>query len=362
MIVKNEAALIRRCLDSCRPLIDYLLVCDTGSTDGTQGVIQHWLAEAGIPGRIIDDPWQDFAHNRTSALREMRCVEWIDYALMMDADDQLVIHPETDLAAFKSSLDAALYDIDILLDPYRYPRAQLLSNRVPFRYRGVVHEFIEGPPGETTGQLTGVHIIAGVEGSRSSDPQKYRNDALLITRALKDETDEGLRQRYSFYLAQSWRDFGDRVAAHSAYIRRAKMGGFVGETFISLYYAARLREQLGFEHNDIVGSYLQAWETDPTRVESLHAAVRYCHRNSAPHQGYLIGRHALTIPEPSGKLFAEPWIYQWGLLDDFAVAAYWSGHYCECLDATTQLLTENRAPSEALARIEANRDYASSLC
>ncbi|MGW8788902.1 glycosyltransferase, partial [Heyndrickxia sporothermodurans] len=38
MIVKNEASVIRRCLDSVRPLIDTWVIIDTGSTDGTQDI------------------------------------------------------------------------------------------------------------------------------------------------------------------------------------------------------------------------------------------------------------------------------------------------------------------------------------
>ncbi len=40
MIVKDEAAVIERCLDSVRPLIDYVLIEDTGSTDRTQKIIR----------------------------------------------------------------------------------------------------------------------------------------------------------------------------------------------------------------------------------------------------------------------------------------------------------------------------------
>jgi len=39
MIVKNEAHVIRRCLESVRPLIDTWLIIDTGSTDGTQRLL-----------------------------------------------------------------------------------------------------------------------------------------------------------------------------------------------------------------------------------------------------------------------------------------------------------------------------------
>ena len=36
MIVKNEQPVIRRCLASVKEMIDYWVIVDTGSTDGTQ--------------------------------------------------------------------------------------------------------------------------------------------------------------------------------------------------------------------------------------------------------------------------------------------------------------------------------------
>ena len=47
MIVRNEAPVIRRCLASVLPIIDYWAIVDTGSTDGTQGLITEYLE--GVP-------------------------------------------------------------------------------------------------------------------------------------------------------------------------------------------------------------------------------------------------------------------------------------------------------------------------
>src|ERR1700680_3956289 len=91
MIVKNEAHVMMRCLESVRPLIDYVLVEDTGSTDGTQTIIREWLGRTKLPGNVFDEPWQDFAYNRSTALARLRQVKEVDYALIIDADDQLVI-------------------------------------------------------------------------------------------------------------------------------------------------------------------------------------------------------------------------------------------------------------------------------
>src|SRR5271170_520255 len=90
MIVKNEAAVITRCLDSVRPLIDYVLIEDTGSSDGTQQIIQDYLQRNDLPGEVFEVSWQDFGTNRSLALTRLRETAKIDYALIMDADDRLV--------------------------------------------------------------------------------------------------------------------------------------------------------------------------------------------------------------------------------------------------------------------------------
>ena len=58
MIVRNEARVIERCLDSVYPLIEHWVIVDTGSTDDTQERIRRRLA--GIPGQLHQRPWKDF--------------------------------------------------------------------------------------------------------------------------------------------------------------------------------------------------------------------------------------------------------------------------------------------------------------
>ncbi|HBO81928.1 MAG TPA: family 2 glycosyl transferase, partial [Cupriavidus sp.] len=82
MIVKNEAAVIERCLRAVRPHIHAWAISDTGSTDGTQDIIRNTLGD--LPGELIERPWVDFSTNRNEALA--LAAKHGDYALLIDAD------------------------------------------------------------------------------------------------------------------------------------------------------------------------------------------------------------------------------------------------------------------------------------
>ena len=82
MIVRDEAEVIGRCIESVRERIDYWVICDTGSTDATREIVRDALA--GVPGELHQRKWVDFGHNRTELLRLARGKA--DYLLLLDAD------------------------------------------------------------------------------------------------------------------------------------------------------------------------------------------------------------------------------------------------------------------------------------
>ena len=98
MIVKDEAPVIARCLASVRPIIDYWVIVDIGSTDGTQDAIRALLDD--LPGELHERPWRDFAHNRTEALELARSHG--EYVLWIDADDVLEIEPDFEMPELRA--------------------------------------------------------------------------------------------------------------------------------------------------------------------------------------------------------------------------------------------------------------------
>ncbi len=345
MIVKNESGVIRRCIDSVRPLISHWVIVDTGSTDGTQDVIRDYLKD--LPGELHERPWQDFAHNRSEALALAR--PHAAFSLIIDADDALEIPPGYELP----QLTADCYLMEIRDTPLLYWRRQLVRNTLTWFYRGVLHEFVTSAEPHTTDTLP-IGMRRNHDGARRKDPSWFMRDVEVLERALAVETDPFLKSRYTFYLAQSYRDSGKQAKSLEYYLARSTMGGWHEEVYVSHYQSARLKEALGFPDQDIFRSYEEATSVHPARVEARHGASRLCRIRGYHEKGYEIAKAGLGKPLPTDALFAEPWIYETGLLDEFAVNAYWTGRHAEVVEACLKLIESGKLAAADLKRVTIN--------
>lgn len=350
MIVKDEAPVIRRCLEALRPVIDRWVIVDTGSTDGTQEIVRRFMRE--VPGELFERPWRDFAHNRSEALALAR--DRGDYSLVMDADDTLELAPGFEMPR----LAADSYTIEIADTGARYRRPQLVRNALPWRYQGVLHEFLTCEGARTQEALSGLRIHRGHDGARRKDAGTYRRDAEVLERALRTERDPFLRSRYTFYLAQSYRDCGETERALAAYLARGELGFWDEEVFVSLLSAARLMEGLGHPPDEVLHTYERASAACPWRAEALHGASASCFRHGRNQKGYEFAERGVGLALPADGLFVEDWIYEYGLLDQLAINGYWSGHYAESLDASLKLLSEGKLPAHEHGRVSANARFA----
>jgi aminoglycoside N3'-acetyltransferase len=184
VIAKNEVYALQRCILSAKPLVDFVLVVDTGSTDGTQKKARELMHSISIPGEVIEEPWQNFAYNRTYALAQLRARTSIDYGLMLDADQVLMYSPNFSPSSFKAGLAADAYDVCIKLGGIEYFQPQLTSNRLNIVYKGVLHEYREIPANASRDRVEGFVIEEVRDGSRSKNPKKYQDDAALLQEAI----------------------------------------------------------------------------------------------------------------------------------------------------------------------------------
>lgn len=346
MIVKNEAKVIARCLASVRPLISTWVIVDTGSSDGTQSVVRESLA--GLPGELHERPWKNFGANRTEALELAR--DKADFTLIIDADESLEIAPKFELPALE--LDA--YQLKTELGELAYYRTQLVRSKLPWRYEGVLHEYLECKQPFKQGKLEGLVNRPRTDGARSADPQKYLKDAAVLEDALKREPSNA---RYLFYLAQSYRDAGLLEAALANYKKRVKLGGWAEEVWYSMFQGARLCELVERPEHEITLAYLDAYQFRPARAESLCALARYLRLQKKYALAHVFAKRAVETPPPNDVLFVDSSVYAWRARDECSIAAYYLDAHDEALALTAALLADPRLPASERARVTANREF-----
>lgn len=346
MIVRDEAAVIERCLASVRPFINHWVIVDTGSVDDTPQRIRAALAD--LPGTLHHRPWHNFGHNRTEALNLARGKA--DYLLFIDADETLRSEPGMRWPA----LNGPAYSLEARFAELSYDRVTLVSTALPWHWKGVLHEYLEAGQVVVQPRLPGLWIQVAPDGARSSDPQKFQKDAATLAIALQDEPDNS---RYVFYLAQSYRDAGNLPMARQHYAQRATMGGWDEEVWFALYEVGKLTERLADTYENTVAAYLRAYQNRPQRAETLVALAVYFRGRAEWNNAYLFAQMACEIPPPKDRLFVDMSAYQWRASDELALAAFYTGRqpiarrlWQEMWDGT--LLPETERP-----RIKANLGF-----
>lgn len=346
MIVRDEVAVIERCLVSVKSFIDCWVIVDTGSTDGTQDLIRRFMAD--LPGELHERPWINFGHNRTEALELAKSKA--DYILIMDADNIFCTPP----GWFWPVLSADAYELTLLSSGVRYQQCLLVADHLRWRWVGVLHEYLTTDAVHKTVALPGPWVDRRHEGARSRDPLTYRKDAAILEAALLVEPSN---ERYVFYLAQSWRDAGEPEKALAAYRRRVAMGGWDEEVWYASYEVAIQIERLGGSPAEVRNAYLDAYQRRPTRAEPLYQLARYHRLRNEMVLAYLFAKQAVAIPRPDDRLFLDESVYTWCSLDELATAAYWVGAFEVGRQALVRLLAEGYVPASHQARIEANLGY-----
>lgn len=147
MIVKNEEKNLERCLSSYAPLMDEIIVVDTGSTDKTKEIA------ARFTDKIYDFKWvDDFSAARNFSFEKANC----DYIFSADADEVLDEKNREQFAVLKQVLDkeieivqmyygnqfqnGTIYNYDCELRPKLFKRLRM------FRWIEPIHETVRTLP------------------------------------------------------------------------------------------------------------------------------------------------------------------------------------------------------------------------
>ena len=333
--MRNEAAVLERCLDSARPIIAAVSICDTGSTDGTSEVARAWMATNRIPGRVHRHDFEGFGVSRTRSLEAARAtlseLDWDltrSYLLFLDADMVLRVgdgfRPE-DLKADVCSVVQRNGELS-------YPNVRLSRASLAARFVGATHEYFEAPEGATHARLDDLSIDDRNDGGSRGD--KYARDRRLLEEELARDPGNA---RAMFYLAQTLRGMGKRLKALFWYRRRIAAGGWFEEVWYSHYATGQIFAEAG-QTADAVRAFHAALRLDPSRAEPLLHVVRLLRDRRWYRAARRLAQRGLGIPVPADRaLFVEPGSYGTPFLSEIAISSYYTPRWDEGLEANERV-------------------------
>lgn len=364
IIVKNESHCINSMLESIKPIVDLIVVNDTGSTDGTQDIIRKFGADNNIPTKVVDRTFDNFENSRNHAMQVAR--ETIDemkwdrtkcWTFWVDADETMVVDKSFD----KQKLDKDLYMINTFIGQMKYTRNTFARTSKPFRWYGPVHEFITCDDSNlTSGLIEGLHVDVKMIGAswKGNIADKYKKHSAL----LEDYIDNKDRNsRWVFYTAQSYHDSAslpdnreeneERLRRSIKYYRERvnRLDGYEEERFYSQYRIGTILKGLEKPWQEVHQELLKAYSMEPLRAEPIKIIIDHYLSISEWNMAYVYSKFARSTyhgnnPYPARLLFVDESLYNWKLLESHAAACIYTNRKDEgkaCYDEIISLLRKN---------------------
>ncbi|HTP48898.1 MAG TPA: methyltransferase domain-containing protein [Casimicrobiaceae bacterium] len=305
LIVKNEERDLPRCLVSIESTVDGVVVVDTGSTDRTLAVAQSTI-DKPVYARTYTDAsrqdasgdWKlwDFGKARNVFVEEIER-RGADWALWMDADDELVTPANLRRAVYWDAFD--VYGVQIDSGGQRWVHHRLWKTGRGIRFEGRCHEY--PTLGGHRALILTDSVIRHDAAPGAGESANARN-----LRILSEECAQMPTPRSVFYLANTLKDGGRWREAVEWYAKRIAMGeGFRDEWLFAYLYKARCERAAG----DVAvaeRTLLEATSRERGWAEFWMelAYIAYDQRRYAHTIGYAL--QAADAPIPPTLLWREP--------------------------------------------------------
>ena len=304
---KNEAGIITRMLESVHKHIDYYVIQDNGSTDGTPDIIKKFFDEKGIPGVIYFEPWVNFGYNRNHTLQKclsLNSVHNCEYILRVDADEILEVDDDFDWNIIRQKEAWAIY---CNYNNWTVYRMWMWKTTLPWEFTEFSrHETIQlkDEQGYTHGELPRSfrHVFRG-GGATWTNVYKYAIDGLELE---KDQLNWYKKKNkvdayHFYYVARSYAyhvgdgsvkidypfpDYDKEIARRciwftdkflDVYFPEHKEGGKMYNdrwVFESYYTSANMHLLLG-ETDMFLKKILKAFAHGPDRNEAILELIKY---------------------------------------------------------------------------------------
>lgn len=134
------------------------------------------------------------------------------------------------------------------------------------------------------------------------------------------------------------------------FFKQACNGENQDQAYISWMHLGTLAK----DFDEAIRHFIKAWEINKNRAESLWLAAIECRKKEYWELAYSFAKTAAGIPMPAHGLLVQKNCYEWGAIDELAIAAYWTGRYQEARNQIYRLI--DHIPETEFERIKKNID------
>jgi glycosyltransferase involved in cell wall biosynthesis len=327
-IALNEEQFVKAWYESAKEA-DYLLIADTGSTDGTVALAKS-LGINVVPLSI--KPWRfDDARNASLA-----CIPGdIDYCIALDLDEVLVPGWRVHLEAVPTQTTRPRYKYTWNWKEDGTPGLQYggdkIHSRHGYRWKHPVHEVL------TTDRITQLEHWIDLEIHHHADNAKPRSQylPLLAQSVVEDPYDD----RNAFYYARELFFYGhyeDSIKEFKRHLELPK-ATWKPERAASMRYIAKMESDWQVAH-EWLG---RAHREDPTRREPLVDAAKLLYENAAWTACLQAAELAISIQEKPLDYLCEEFAWGSAPYDYAAISAYNLGKFEKALQYGTKAVELN---------------------
>jgi len=271
MIVKNEEAVLGRCLNSVKDAVDEIIIVDTGSTDQTKEIAGQFTS------KVYDFEWcDDFSQARNFSFAKAT----MDYQMWLDADDVVVDSERLKLMALKQTLR----DIDIVTMKYHthfdadgHPvltstRERLFKTAKGYRWQDQIHEYVPMYGNIFDSDVTIHHQKEGSSGDRN----------IRIYERLVQQG-HVLSPRSIYYFARElmdWQRYGEAAEYFNKFLHEGQ--GWYEDNIAACFNLSRCYNQLQMTEQ-VLPILLKSFTYDTPRAE-ICCQIGYYYKNLADYQ------------------------------------------------------------------------------
>ena len=257
MIVKNEEAVLARCLESVKDVVDEIIIVDTGSTDTTKKIAQQYT------DKVYDFEWrEDFSQARNYSFSKATK----EYQMWLDADDVITKENKNKILKLKEDLDS---NIDIVTFKYNThfdkdnnpiltsTRGRLFKREKNYLWNDPIHEYIE--------LIGNIYYANDIFVSHKKETSSTDRNLKIYQNQIKNG--KNLSPRSLYYFARELKDH-QRYEEAIYYFEQFLDGnlGWIEDNIAACYNLSLCYKALG-QHEKAFHSLLRSFEYDSPRAE-----------------------------------------------------------------------------------------------